>query len=106
MHAFKAKYFDASQTYTAKLDFLKHPITLRLFGSDIPTFKKIFIEQEYDINLLREPKSIIDAGVNVGFTSVYFANKYPDCRILAIEPEASNFEIPQKKCRSKGDATI
>lgn len=92
-HGLKAKYFGASQIYTSKLDFLKHPISVRLFGSDIPTFKKIFIEQEYDFNLIHEPKFIIDAGANVGFTSVYFANKYPKCRILAIEPEAGNFGI-------------
>ena len=36
---------------------------------------------------------MIDAGAHVGFVSVLFANRYPNCKIIAIEPEASNFEL-------------
>jgi FkbM family methyltransferase len=39
---------------------------------------------------------IIDAGANIGLTSIFFANEYPNARIIAIEPEASNFEMLQK----------
>ena len=28
-----------------------------------------------------------------GFASIYFANKYPGAKIIAIEPEQSNFEL-------------
>ncbi len=33
---------------------------------------------------------IIDAGANVGFSSVFFARTYPEARILAIEPDKAN----------------
>jgi len=41
----------------------------------------------------RPPKVIIDAGANIGLASVLFANRYPDAKIIAIEPENSNFEL-------------
>jgi FkbM family methyltransferase len=39
------------------------------------------------------PEFIIDAGANIGLASVYFASRFPNARILAIEPERKNFEI-------------
>ncbi|MEZ8195316.1 FkbM family methyltransferase [Vibrio cortegadensis] len=89
----KAQYFGGSELFSIKLDYLEHPLSLRLLGSDVPTFKKIFIEQEYDFHTNIPPKVIVDAGANVGFTSVYLANKFPECKIISIEPEAENFEV-------------
>jgi FkbM family methyltransferase len=53
----------------------------------------VFIEQEYDFLVETQPKVIIDAGANIGLASIYFASKYPDAKIIAIEPEQSNFEL-------------
>jgi FkbM family methyltransferase len=39
------------------------------------------------------PKVIIDAGANIGLASIYFANKFPEAKIIALEPEKSNFEL-------------
>jgi FkbM family methyltransferase len=36
---------------------------------------------------------IVDAGANVGMASVYFARKFPGARIIAVEPERSNFDM-------------
>lgn len=38
----------------------------------------------------------MDAGANIGLASIYFANQYPDTKIIAIEPEQSNFSVLQK----------
>ena len=35
----------------------------------------------------------MDAGANIGLASVFFANRYPDARILSLEPEKSNYEM-------------
>ena len=41
-----------------------------------------------------KPRFIIDGGANVGYASVFFANRYPECeKIVAIEPEIENFEM-------------
>ena len=69
----------------------KHPLFIRLKTSDFRTFLKIFRVREYELELGKEPKTILDAGANVGFASVYFAIKYPRAKIIAIEPEPVNF---------------
>lgn len=68
-------------------------IYLRVPSSDVRVFKQIFIENEYKFDVNREPEFIIDAGANIGLASIYFANQFPNARILAIEPEKENFEI-------------
>lgn len=35
--------------------------------------------------------NILDAGANVGYTSVYFKSLFPDASVIAIEPDGSNF---------------
>lgn len=60
--------------------------------SDENVFTEIFSSKEYDIDL-GNPVFIVDAGANVGFSSVFFAKKYPSATIVALEPELSNFNI-------------
>lgn len=68
-------------------------VLLRTRSSDIGTYHQIFIDSEYDVEIALTPEVIIDAGANVGYTALYFSNKYPTAKILAIEPETSNFEL-------------
>ncbi|MBQ0908387.1 FkbM family methyltransferase [Flavobacterium sp. F-328] len=76
-----------------KLNELKFPIHLRKNTSDILTFHQIFTFKEYGMNLGFVPKFIVDAGANIGLSAVFFANKFPDATIVAVEPEKSNFEM-------------
>lgn len=39
------------------------------------------------------PRVIVDAGANIGLASIYFANRFPDTKIIAIEPEENNYRI-------------
>ena len=72
---------------------LKAPFYLRLRTSDIPTFDQIFINKEYLFKTSNDPKVIVDAGANIGLSTIFFANKYPESKIIAIEPENDNFKI-------------
>lgn len=72
---------------------IKIPIFLRTNTTDAPTFSQIFIQKDYDIGIKIKPKLIIDGGANVGFASVWFANKFPKSKIYAIEPEVENYKI-------------
>ncbi len=79
-----------------QLPFLKHPVYFRKTISDRMMFEQIFIEKQYNINIPFEPQTIIDLGANVGFASILFTNRFPDAKILAIEPDESNFLMAQK----------
>jgi FkbM family methyltransferase len=54
------------------------------------------VNRGYDFDASPHPEIIIDAGANIGLASIYFANKFPDAKIFAIEPEESNFKLLQK----------
>jgi FkbM family methyltransferase len=68
------------------------PIILRGKTSDTKLFFDILIYQEYPVPN-PYPEFVVDAGANIGLFSVYYAVHCPDSRIIAIEPEDSNFEI-------------
>ena len=75
-----------------RIDSLRYPVWLRPNTSDVTTFKHIFVHGDYKFDINPEPQTIIDAGANIGLASVYFTNKYPQARIIAIELAPSNFE--------------
>lgn len=76
-----------------KRDGIRYPFWLRTPSSDVSTYKQIFFNREYDFQVENSPSVIVDAGANIGLAAVYFANKFPTAKIVAIEPEASNFEV-------------
>ena len=75
---------------------LNHPLWLRLRTTDVSVFEEIIVNSEYHFEYAGEPRTIVDAGANIGLTSVFFANRFPQARIFAIEPEAQNFEMLKK----------
>ena len=70
-----------------------HPIWLRPGTSDITAFKEVLIDQLYDFPLEREPRTIIDAGANIGLSSIWYSTRYPNARIVAVEAERANYEL-------------
>jgi FkbM family methyltransferase len=76
-----------------KLPKIPYPIYLRRKTSDIPTFNQIFTNKDYEIDLEFYPQVIIDAGANIGLSAIYFTNKYPESKVICIEPEKSNFDV-------------
>lgn len=72
---------------------IPYPFRVRLRTSDVWVYEQILVEEEYSFDLAFTPKIIIDAGANIGLSSIYFALKYPNARIIALEPEPTNFEL-------------
>ena len=91
--AIKTKFTNSTVYFKLNRQDCLYPFRLRIPSSDIQTYEQVFINQEYDFLVGTQPKIIVDAGANIGLASIYFANKYPDAKILAIEPEQSNFEL-------------
>src|SRR5262245_54333406 len=83
----------ANNEFEAMIPNSSRRVLIRLRTTDGAVFHKVFIENEYDLALAQDPSIIVDAGANVGMTAVYFALRYPNARIIAIEPESENFGI-------------
>jgi len=60
------------------------PITVKSI-SDFWTIKDIFLEKEYEINL-NNPKIIADLGANIGISAIFFATRFPNTIVHAVEP--------------------
>ena len=71
----------------------QQPIYLRKASSDFPTFFEVLLNNDYNIPVNFTPKTIIDCGANVGLTSVYFKNRFPDATVIAVEAEKENSEM-------------
>jgi FkbM family methyltransferase len=56
-------------------------------------FDDVLIKHAYDVELAKKPATIVDAGANIGLTSIFFAMKFPAASVLAIEPEKENFKL-------------
>ena len=73
-----------------------YPFRLRLRTTDVALCREILLNGQYDSELLRVPQVIVDAGANIGLAAIFYANRYPSARIIAIEPERSNYEALAK----------
>jgi FkbM family methyltransferase len=74
-----------------------HPVILRPNTSDEAMYSQIFLNDEYGyLGMMRPPTIIVDAGANIGLSSIYFANKYKDAMIIAIEPDGNNFYVLER----------
>lgn len=80
------------------LSYTDQEITLRGATTDVSCLEKVFIHEEYNSPFDYSPQVIVDAGANIGMATLYFAKRYPEARILAIEPESKNFEMLQRNC--------
>jgi FkbM family methyltransferase len=90
----------------------KREFLLREGTSDMKVFEQTFAERKFDLRRLKLGRSndlayfvarrkqeigklplVIDAGANIGASSMFFADHIPDALVLAVEPEAGNFAL-------------
>lgn len=84
------------KSFSILLPKYKYPILLRNNTTDVCVFYQVFLAKSYDIFYGLDPKVIIDCGANIGLSVLFYKNKFPDAKIIAVEPEISNFELLQK----------
>lgn len=89
-----------------KLKFIKkfklpHKKVIKLLGHKIhfgnikqlsQIYHEIFIEKIYSCQLGNNP-TIIDAGANIGLSTIFFKIKFPDAKIIAFEPHPDTFKL-------------
>jgi len=92
-------------------------VWLRNTTSDTSIFFQIMVQREYETgewptlherlmrryeHLIESGRApvIIDAGANIGLASLWFADKFPQARIYAVEPEESNLALLRRNVAS------
>jgi len=79
---------------------IAHPLWARARTSDVETFDEVFVAGEYNLPFTDlAPRHVLDLGANVGYASVYFAARWPDARILAVEPSRQNLALLEMNIR-------
>lgn len=85
-------------TYRIHVPRSRDTVLCRAVSSDRRTFQQVFEEGEYRDLLdpaLPNPV-IVDAGANVGYTSVLFLTSFPGASVIAIEPDPRNFAMLER----------
>jgi len=74
---------------------LRGEVLLRERGSDILTFTEVIQQEVYRevVTAVQDCHTVIDLGANIGLASRYFADRFPNCKILAVEPNPSTAEV-------------
>ena len=96
---------------------------LRPQGSDLDVILQIFSRRDYDLSwcmpyllhiqevchqIHRDGNTplIIDAGANIGASTLWFALNFPNCQIFAIEPDHENFTLLEKNVGDQSNVTL
>ena len=76
-----------------QLPQMVNPVAIRIDTSDMNVFHDIFIWDEYGfLKPVAERTTVLDIGVNVGYSSTYFAGIYPKCEVVVVELMHSNYK--------------
>lgn len=72
-------------------------VTLRPHDGDLSILYEMFAREGYKISADVLPpesvRTIVDAGANIGFASLYLAARYRNAKIYSIEPNPENFAL-------------
>lgn len=102
---------------TIKLVYKGHDLYLRMFSRDIDFAESILVgtymngsfRGEYDlkggIGENSNCNTIIDLGANIGLFSVFYAIKFPEKKIIALEPEYKNYCLLKKNVKTFQNVT-
>jgi len=92
-----------SRPYRLYSRHARHSLWCRPESSDLDVFKQIFLEREYKcLDGARDVELVIDCGANVGYSSAYFLSRFPNCRVIAVEPDAGNFAAAERNLAPYG----
>jgi FkbM family methyltransferase len=69
------------------------PLLIRRGGTDAHVFTDIYVWQEYGYEFGGQPEVIVDAGAYSGLSTAFFAHRFPDAKIIAIEPGQESFDL-------------
>jgi FkbM family methyltransferase len=85
---------------------------VRRNSSDIAVFEQIILNEEYKeiVSILKEfhisRLTVIDAGSNIGLTTIYLKRFFPDAEFVCVEPLSKNRRVFEKTISANSLADI
>lgn len=79
-------------------------VYVRAGSTDWRVFRQIFIDGEYEplCDRIGGATRIVDLGANVGYSAVFFLERYKHASCVCVEPDQRNFEMLLKNTRRYG----
>lgn len=83
-----------------KINVGGEPLLVRTNSPDLKVAIRTLFRSEFDEIELKNAHFILDAGAYIGTSAIYFSKKYPNAKIIALEPEAENFNLLVQNTKS------
>lgn len=86
---------------------LRYPILIRPGTQDSAHIINNVIREEYGhFVIANEPEYIIDAGAYIGDTTTYFLSRFPQVKVIALEPNPESYDMAKRNLEPYGKRAI
>ena len=104
MHRFRDKLWPCEKLLSLRVDGIRYPLKARGGSSDLSVYSGVFVRRDYScLDHVKDAQLIIDCGANVGYSPAYFLSRFPKAHLIAVEPDATNFELLRENLAPYGD---
>jgi FkbM family methyltransferase len=79
---------------------LREPCFVRRHSTDLQAMEQVLLNHDYALALTFKPRAIVDLGAYIGLSATYFATRYPEATVVAVEPERANYELLVRNARA------
>ncbi len=93
------------KTYSLRLRAFPHPLVARYGSSDFDIASEVLIFGEYAEaarHITGLAPRILDLGANAGYSLLFWCQRFPECRVPAVEPDASNLATARRNVELAG----
>jgi len=91
-------------TWSIRVPSYPHPVYFRTGSSDLAVIQEnLILEQYASVCNLPNVQYILDCGANIGTASLYLLQRYPQAKVLLVEPDPRNMAIAQRTLQPFAD---
>jgi FkbM family methyltransferase len=107
MYADQCRDSGAREPERITMPQLPHPIYVRPGTSDAYEVIHTILRGAYGAFLPAPPvRLIVDAGANIGDSTVWYLSKFPEATVVALEPDPNNYAVLERNCRPYGPRAV
>ena len=72
----------------------------------IGMYREIFLQRIYEFRAMRRDPLIVDGGANVGLAIAFWQRLFPECRVLAFEPDPTIYSVLKRNVERSEFANV